>query len=315
MDRFLREEVAVPTVLVVDDLLVDRRLAGALLEKQLDCKVDYAANGREALDKMAAALPDLVLSDLQMPEMDGLELVQAVKDEYSLVPIVLMTAQGSEDIAAQALRLGAASYVPKKKLAQDLAPTVLRILTGSQADRQQSLLMHYLESSEAVFELANDLPLIKALVNHIMHMLRCLPLGDETERLRVAVAVEEALLNAYYHGNLEIGPLEHKMDRQACEALARQRLQESFHAGRRIRVAVKMARNEARFIIRDQGPGFDVARFSEPAAGCLPDEDTGRGIYLMRAIMDEVIFNPAGNEVTLIKKRLAESLDDESGHA
>src|SRR5262245_25166913 len=117
-----------PTVLVVDDLATERRLVGALLEKQLDCQVRYAGNGREALAHMAGDLPDLVLSDLQMPEMNGLELVQAVKNDFASVPIILMTAEGSEDIAARALQLGAASYVPKRRLAQDLAATVLRIL-------------------------------------------------------------------------------------------------------------------------------------------------------------------------------------------
>ena len=247
-----------------------------------------------------------------MPEMDGLELVQAIKNDFSLVPIVIMTAQGSEDIAARALQLGAASYVPKKRLAQDLAATVRRVLAGASADREQSSLMHYLESSEAVFELANDLSLIKALVHHVLQTLRCLPLGDETERLRVTVAVEEALFNAYYHGNLEIGATQGKLDRQACEAMAQQKLQESFHAGRRIRVAIRMTRDEARFVIRDEGPGFDVARFIGPPAVAFPDEATGRGIYLMHAIMDEVTFNPAGNEVTLVKKKLAENPEEPS---
>src|SRR5262249_54747424 len=170
---------------VVDDSPVDRRLAGGLLEQQCACAVLYAADGKEALRQLAESAPDLVLTDLQMPEMDGLELVAAVKDDYPFVPVILMTAQGSEDIAAQALRQGAASYVPKKKLAEDLAPTVLRILLGSHEDRVHALLMHHLEASEAVFVLDNDPALIASLVHHLQQTLRCLPLHDETDRLRV----------------------------------------------------------------------------------------------------------------------------------
>src|SRR5262249_31382151 len=143
--RFI-EEMTVPTVLVVDDSPVDRRIAGGLLEAQSGCTVRYAADGKQALQEMAQQLPDLVLADLQMPEMNGLELVGAVKSDYPLVPVILMTALGSEDIAAQALRQGAASYVPKRKLAEDLVPTVQRILLGSLEDRTHSQLMHYLES-------------------------------------------------------------------------------------------------------------------------------------------------------------------------
>jgi CheY-like chemotaxis protein len=294
-----------PTVLVVDDSPIDQRLAGGLLEKHFDCAVAYAADGKEALRHMAERLPDLVLTDLQMPEMNGLELVAAVKSDYPFVPVILMTAQGSEDIAAQALRRGAASYVPKRRLADDLPPTVQRVLLGSLEDRGHSQLMHYLETSESVFVLANDPALTRALVNHVQEVLRCLPLGDETERLRVGVALEEALNNALYRGNLEIGPPANKAERLAQEQLARQRLGEVPYRDRRIRVTIKVTRNEAAFTIRDDGPGFDASRL--PADADLLDDtrSTGRGVALMRAIMDVVQFNAAGNEVTLIKRRTA----------
>jgi CheY-like chemotaxis protein len=303
----------VPTILVVDDSPIDRRLAGGLLEKQFECTVQYAGDGKEALQQMARQLPDLVVSDLQMPEMNGLELVAAVKWDYPLVPVILMTGQGSEEIAAQALREGAASYVPKKMLAEDLVPTVQRILLGSYEDRTHSQLMHYLETSDAVFVLGNDLALIKSLVNHLQQMLRCLPLADETERLRVGIALEEALMNAYYHGNLEVGAALGKTGRQAYEQLARQRRCESPYRERRIRVHANVSRAEAVFVIRDQGPGFDVSQL--PAVASLPDAEhrAGRGVILMRTIMDEVTYNEAGNEVTLIKRRLPDALQEEEG--
>ncbi len=109
------------TVLVVDDSAVDRRLAGGILETASGLKVEYATNGVEALKKIEQALPDVVLSDLQMPEMDGLELVRQIRNRFPLVPVILMTAHGSEDIAVQALALGASSYVPKVKLARRIA--------------------------------------------------------------------------------------------------------------------------------------------------------------------------------------------------
>jgi CheY-like chemotaxis protein len=290
----------------VDDSPVDRRLAGSLLEKNFECSVRYAADGKEALQHLADDLPDLVLTDLQMPAMNGLELVAAIKKDYPLVPVILMTAQGSEEIAAQALRQGAASYVPKKNLTEDLPTTVLRILHGSFEDRTHPQLMHYLESSESVFVLNNDPALIKLLAAHLQQMLRCLPLADETERLRVGVALEEALLNACYHGNLEVGAALGKADRQAQEQLAQQRLVEAPYRDRRIRVTAKITRTEAVFVIQDEGPGFDVSAL--PVAANVPDGEqcVGRGVILMRTIMDEVRYNDAGNEVTLIKRRVPE---------
>lgn len=297
-----------PTVLVVDDSPVDRRLAGGLLEKHFECAIRYAGDGKEALQQIVECPPDLVLTDLLMPQMNGLDLVTAVKNECPFVPIILMTAQGSEDIAAQALRRGAASYVPKRRLADDLPATVQRVLLGSLEDRGHSPLMHYMETCETTFMLANDLTLVRSVVNYLHEMLRCLPLGDETERLRVGVALEEALRNAYYHGNLEIGP---QPDISQRDELARQRLLEVPYRDRHIHVRARISRQEAVFTIRDDGPGFDASKL--PTNGELPDDSlaSGRGVVLMRTIMDAVSYNPAGNEVTLLKRRAqAPSPDD-----
>ena len=107
------ERFAMATVLVVDDSPVDRRLAGKLLERNSQLAVDYAAHGGEALRQMEQRMPDLVLTDLQMPNMDGLRLVETVRRLYPLVPVIIMTAHGSEDVAVKALMSGAAGFVPK----------------------------------------------------------------------------------------------------------------------------------------------------------------------------------------------------------
>ena len=82
------------TVLVVDDCLTDRRRAGGLL-RRAEYQVAYAGNGREALDRLAEGNPDAIVTDLQMPELDGLGLVTAVARDYPLIPVVVVTSQPS----------------------------------------------------------------------------------------------------------------------------------------------------------------------------------------------------------------------------
>ncbi len=130
-----------PTVLVVDDAAVDRRLAGGLLERDPNIDVDYAENGADALAYIDRCIPDLVVTDLQMPDIDGLCLVNSICDQFPEVPVVLMTAHGSEQIAAQALASGAASYVPKSELANSLYETVMYVLLLSQSQSQHMKLM------------------------------------------------------------------------------------------------------------------------------------------------------------------------------
>src|SRR5262249_28594789 len=157
----ITREPIVPTILVVDDSEVDRRLVGGLLERQGLSGVVYAHDGKQALRIFDTVVPDLVLTDLQMPEMDGLELVAAIKGDYPLTPVVLMTAQGSEEIASEALRRGAASYVPKRKLADELVETVERVLAAAREDRGHSRLMHHLTDCTARFVIGNDVKLIR----------------------------------------------------------------------------------------------------------------------------------------------------------
>ena len=76
-----------PTVLVVDDSASDRDLAGRVLEEDARLAVEYATDGEDALAKMAAASVDLILTDLVMPRMDGLELVAAIRTKFPLVPV------------------------------------------------------------------------------------------------------------------------------------------------------------------------------------------------------------------------------------
>jgi CheY-like chemotaxis protein len=75
-----------PRVLVVDDSPVDRRLAGRLIEKFGDMEVFYAEDGQAALEQVEAHLPDLVVTDMQMPRLDGFALVEALKAQYPLDP-------------------------------------------------------------------------------------------------------------------------------------------------------------------------------------------------------------------------------------
>ena len=112
-------------------------LTGRILGRQANLRVAYAENGAEALRTIEREAPTVVLTDLQMPEMDGLELVGEVRRRFPLVPVVLMTAHGSEDIAIEALRLGAANYVPKKLLARDLPETLGRVLAVADVDRSR----------------------------------------------------------------------------------------------------------------------------------------------------------------------------------
>jgi CheY-like chemotaxis protein len=290
----------VARILVVDDSQVDLQLARKLLEKMPNWTVSTARNGKEGLERIESELPDLVVTDLQMPEMNGLELVETLRNEYPLIPVILMTAAGSESIAVEALQKGAASYVPKRELAADLADIVSRVLASATKQRNRRRLLNYM--TEVTYVLENDLDLISSLVSDIRELIQERWLFDETECLRMATAIDEALCNAFYHGNLEVSSDLREQDANAYHDLAKQRRLEEPYRSRRIHVRLRLDRQEVSVTIRDEGPGFDPDSLPDPTAPGYLERPCGRGVLLMRAFTDEVAFNSTGNEVTLRKQ-------------
>jgi CheY-like chemotaxis protein len=298
MERFLD----MPTVLVVDDGKVDQRLAGRLLKDQLQVAVEYADNGRQALDLIKQRLPDIVVTDMKMPEMDGLELVEAIRQQHAMLPVIVMTAVGSEELAAEALQKGATSYVPKRRLAQDLARLVKRhFALGS--EHQPQIIRECVEYMETRFVLDNDCARIAPLVRFLQGELVEMNICDDTAVMHVGVALEEALTNAIHHGNLELDSALYEGSLESFAAELQERQNQSPYRDRRVSVTAVATREQARYEIQDQGPGFDLSIIPNTAKPLAADEARGRGLLLIHSVMDDVSYNDSGNQITMIKRR------------
>jgi two-component system, chemotaxis family, chemotaxis protein CheY len=122
-----------PDVLVVDDSAAIRKILQRVLRQTgMDIgAVHEAGNGLEALEKLKTVKPRLVLSDINMPSMDGLQLLAAMKasEEWRDIPVVMITTEGGESKVGEAVRLGAAGYVRKPFTADQIKEKLTGILT------------------------------------------------------------------------------------------------------------------------------------------------------------------------------------------
>ncbi|QJX00033.1 response regulator [Frigoriglobus tundricola] len=291
------------TILVVDDSAVDRTVVRRVLEKHGGWCVAQAAGGAEALAVIARAAPAAVVTDLQMPGLNGLALVEQVRERFPRVPVILMTRQGSEQIAVAALRAGAASYVPKPRIVTELVAVVEQVLSVSQAADRRARVLSALSERVSQYTLTNDPALVSALVHVLREELIAFELCDATGATRTGIALEEALLNAVYHGNLEVSSNLKLGDDGAFERAVAVRRGEAPYRDRRVSVTAELTPFEATFVIADEGRGFDVAGLPDPTAPSNLERPLGRGVVLMRAFMDEVRYNSTGNRVTLVKHR------------
>jgi CheY-like chemotaxis protein/anti-sigma regulatory factor (Ser/Thr protein kinase) len=282
---------------------MDRLLAGEIIGKLEDWKAAFAANGAEALSYLESSTPDLVLTDLVMPEMDGLELVSAIRERWPRLPVILMTAHGSEEIAIQALRKGAASYVPKNSLARDLAETLEYVLAAARTSRDKSRVLDALTQNELNFVLDNDPALIPPLVNYLEGALIDLKITEPGGLMLLGVALHEALTNAIFHGNLGLGSELRETDERRYYELARERRIQEPYRDRRVYVTARLTRYEATFEVRDEGQGFDPSSLLDPTDPANLEKVSGRGLLLIRTFMDRVEHNDVGNRITMVKHR------------
>ena len=297
------------TVLVAEDSRTQSVLFRSMLEKA-GYRAVMTSNGREALEAIRNSPPDVVITDLDMPEMNGLELVEAVHSDFPNIPVILATAVGSEAIAAEAMRKGAASYVPKRSLT-DLIPTLQRLLAVAQSDRASSQLAEFATYSEIRFCLPNDGSLVAPLVAQIKRMIERFEIRDKGGALRVAMALDEALQNAIIHGNLEVSSLLREGDdTNAFFNTAKERRLQAPYNNRRVYVRALVTKDSAENSIRDEGPGFDPKKIPDPTDPAYLDRPCGRGLWLIHAFIDEVRHNERGNEITMTLRRQTEQQED-----
>ena len=124
-------------LLIVDDDLADRKmLRRALLQALPDSEVCEAESIRAAFETHADAVFDLVLLDFRMPGINGLEALGRVMDDWPGAAVVMITGQGDETTATEALKLGAIDYLPKVRIS---ATTIGPVVTSAVATMRQRL--------------------------------------------------------------------------------------------------------------------------------------------------------------------------------
>ncbi len=291
-------------ILVVDDSPTQLRQIQFLLEKE-GFVVQSAMDGIQAIASIEETMPLLVVTDLQMPEMNGLELVASLKESMPSLPVILTTSQGSEEIASQALKAGAASYVPKRELNDTLIPVLQQVMAVNKATKAVPQVAQNAVESNITLEVANDESQIPDIISRLELPMVELDLFDEGERMQIAMALDEALLNAMIHGNLEVSSELRQSDNGTPYVnMIAERKERAPYRDRKVTIKLEATSEEISFNIRADGPGFDAAALRDPTDPENIERAGGRGLLLINAFMDEVSHNEVGNEIRMRKRKV-----------
>lgn len=209
-------------VLIADDHSIVRRGISALLATEPGMQVvGEAANGLEAVTKFKALQPDVVLMDLVMPEMDGLEAIRHLIEYQPEIRILILTSFDSIEMILPAIKAGALGYLLKDSSPEELVSAIRQVYSGnstlhpavarkllqeiSQPSRQQGEEEPLTERENAVLklvaqgrsnrEIANELTISEATVRtHVSHILAKLELSSRTQAALYALRKGLALL-------------------------------------------------------------------------------------------------------------------------
>ena len=121
------------TFLIVEDSPTMRQLLAFSLRRLKECRIIEAVDGVDALKKLITERVDLVITDINMPMMDGLKLISLIRGNprTKSLPIIIVTTEGAEEDRKRGLALGANAYIPKPIQPSDLLKTVASLLESS----------------------------------------------------------------------------------------------------------------------------------------------------------------------------------------
>lgn len=265
-----------PRLLVADDEWNVVELLVSFLG-ELGYEVEAAYDGREALDLFNSQPFDMVLSDLRMPTISGLQLLEEMKRSKPQVPVVLISGFGDVETVVKALKMGAENFLSKPLRMDALEWVVKQCLAISAVRPDSSRISGDIEQTTHI-EAPSRIEYIPDIVYQIASSAVAVGFCLHDLDSNVKLALVEALTNAIEHGNQR-------------------------EADKMIRVDASLKSDTLEVTITDEGPGFDHKNQADPTKEENLLSERGRGIFLMRSIMDDIHYNEAGNAVTLVKKR------------
>lgn len=271
-----------------------------LVAKHQGWTVERTETAQTALDRIASEEFEVLIVDTDAVR-DRKGWLDAVRERHPDLPVVLVTPHTRHDATVQALLLGAATFVPRDRLSRDLVTTIERIVALSCVDSAPPV-GETLTGTVHTYVFANDRTAVAPVVRHVLGELERFAVCGRADRLRVAVALEEALVNAIVHGNLEVPSKLRERGDDSFERAIEQRRSTPPYKERRARFTATFHPGEATFVVADEGPGFDPTDVPDPTDPENLAKPHGRGLLLMRTFMDEARHNTRGNEVTLVKR-------------
>ncbi|MFC1850116.1 response regulator [candidate division CSSED10-310 bacterium] len=257
-------------VLAVDDDVHVLRTLKAIV-KEFGMTPLLAENVPEALTILKEYPIDIILTDMIMPEIDGLAFIDIVKNTYPTIPIAVLSAYGSISDTVAALSKGAYNFIPKPFSVEGIKAIIEKGLRLRKLSLNTDVLSGYI-TNETRFEFPNDPNLFPAIQYYLVKECQWRGIEEDSLLTNISICLDETLMNAYVHGNQE--------DEQ-----------------RKIKLSAHFSNHILSISVQDEGAGFDSSSIITEVEKLDPLTMNNKGLFIVQNIVERIEFNDSGNEI------------------
>lgn len=289
-------------VLIADDEPMLREILRELVAMR-GHDVILASDGKEALELFKKETPDLVISDIIMPQMDGLKFLSEIRQLDQDTLVVMTTGLGKEEFTLEALRLRANDFIKKPIEPSILFPLIDKYAGIVESRTRLSETLNYCVRRSSTMKIDNRMEMIPMVAQRLL--METYDMIPHDQRLGLKIALVELLANAVEHGNLNItceekqSAMEESLE--GIDNLREERLRNDEFARRRVTIDFVMNPESCEWTITDEGLGFDFTTLPNPLDPENLAQPNGRGIFLARLSFEELEFLGKGNSVRVRK--------------
>ncbi len=297
------------TILVIDDEEVIR----FTLQKKLSRLGYHVISLEKAEDalyliKNDEQTIDLIISDIKLRKMDGIELLRRVKALDEPIPVMLITGHGNVEDAVTALRFGANDFIRKPFDINDVASSVRSILRRKHERLLEESFARFTEYEKAVFRIPIDTSIMNTISYKLTKDLAPLGLCNAITAENIALALKEAISNAMYHGNLEIcSSMREQGGVKVFNEEIEKRKEDPRYRDRLVKITYEQNGEYVEYMIEDEGPGFDYRSLPDARDPENFFKNSGRGLLIIQLHMDDVSWNEKGNCIIMRKNRVQQN--------
>ncbi|MBW6514463.1 MAG: response regulator [Candidatus Syntrophosphaera sp.] len=294
-----------PRVLVVDDSLDIAKSLSSILELN-EFRVDTALNGSDALRKIQSKVYDIVVCDIEMPGMSGLDFLERIRKDGRSQEVILMTGYLEPEYFIRAIRLGASDFINKPIDSSQLVNAIEHILARKSDRETLGQLLSRLDNALLSFVIDPGKYVqhgISKVCTHFLQQNLAVPQDLMTELL---ICVDEMVYNAFIHGTLGLTQQQRKLDHKHLQEIISEKLAQPHIAARRIRFELCVSHEDdcVCISVEDDGDGFDYETCLQKLLkeSALNLEDTGRGLAVLYHLSDSLDFLDGGRKVRISRK-------------